>query len=95
LNQSWHTSLEDARQIIEAWRKDYNTVRPHSSLGYRTPEEYAADVAVRPTSPPRRSSASHRCGSKRMCKNPRVLTYDWSKTGAGHDLFANRKSSGG
>ena len=52
LNQSWHTSLEDARQIIEAWRKDYNTVRPHSSLGYRTPEEYAAAVAARPASPP-------------------------------------------
>ena len=52
LNQSWYTSLEDARQIIEAWRMDYNTVRPHSSLGYRTPEEYAAGVAARPASPP-------------------------------------------
>jgi putative transposase len=52
LNQSWHTSLEDARQIIEAWRKDYNTVRPHSSLGYRTPKEYAARIAARPASPP-------------------------------------------
>ena len=41
LNQSWHTSLEDARRSIEAWRRDYNTVRPHSSLGYLTPEEYA------------------------------------------------------
>ena len=48
LSQSWHTSLEDARQIIEAWRVDYNTVRPHSSLGYQTPAEYAA----RPASPP-------------------------------------------
>lgn len=52
LNQNWHTSLEDARRIIEAWRVDYNTVRPHSSLGYRTPEEYAAQVAARPASPP-------------------------------------------
>jgi len=52
LNQSWFTSLEDARRIIEAWREDYNTVRPHSSLGYRTPEEYAAEVAARPASPP-------------------------------------------
>jgi putative transposase len=52
LNQSWFTSLEDARRIIEAWREDYNTVRPHSSLGYRTPEEYAAAVAARPASPP-------------------------------------------
>ena len=52
LNQNWFTSLEDARQIIEAWRKDYNTVRPHSSLGYLTPEEYAAAVTARPASPP-------------------------------------------
>jgi len=51
LNQSWYTSLEDAQQIIDAWRTDYNTVRPHSSLGYQTPEEYAA-VATRPASPP-------------------------------------------
>ena len=52
LNQSWFTSLEDARRIIEDWREDYNTVRPHSSLGYKTPEEYAAEVAARPASPP-------------------------------------------
>ena len=52
LNQSWHTSLQDARRIIEAWRTDYNTVRPHSSLGYLTPEEYAAACAGRPASIP-------------------------------------------
>ncbi len=33
LNQSWFASLEDARRIIEASREDYDTVRPHSSLG--------------------------------------------------------------
>lgn len=53
LNQSWHTSLEDARRIIEAWRTDYNTVRPHSSLGYLTPEEYAATAAARTASAPK------------------------------------------
>ncbi len=42
LNQNWFVSLDDARRIIEAWRVDYNTVRPHSSLGYRAPEEFAA-----------------------------------------------------
>lgn len=39
LNSHWFTSLEDARRTIEAWRIDYNRERPHSSLGYRTPEE--------------------------------------------------------
>jgi len=52
LNQNWHTSLGDARRIIEAWRMDYNSVRPHSSLRYLTPKEYATAVAVRPASPP-------------------------------------------
>jgi putative transposase len=39
LNSHWFTSLADARHIIEAWRQDYNQVRPHSSLGYHTPTE--------------------------------------------------------
>jgi putative transposase len=52
LSQSWYPSLDDARQIIEAWRMDYNTVRPHSSLGYQTPAEYAVAIAARPASPP-------------------------------------------
>ena len=40
LNANWFTSLADARQRIEAWRRDYNEVRPHSALGYRTPVEF-------------------------------------------------------
>ena len=41
LNQSWFTSLFEARQQIESWRVDYNEVRPHSSLGDLTPTEFA------------------------------------------------------
>jgi len=41
LNEHWFTNLVDARQTIEEWRIDYNTLRPHSSLGYMTPIEYA------------------------------------------------------
>jgi putative transposase len=37
LNQHWFMSLEDARSKLSAWRKDYNTERPHSALGYRSP----------------------------------------------------------
>lgn len=47
LNSHWFTSLADARQTIEAWRIDYNTERPHSSLGYRTPEEVYDDLIRR------------------------------------------------
>lgn len=41
LSMHWFLDLADARAIIEAWREDYNTVRPHQSLGNRTPAEYA------------------------------------------------------
>jgi putative transposase len=41
LNEHWVTSLADARQIIEDWRRDYNQTRPHSSLGGLTPAEFA------------------------------------------------------
>jgi putative transposase len=37
LNQHWFMSLEDAKAKIEAWRVEYNTERPHSALGYRSP----------------------------------------------------------
>ena len=40
LNVSWFWNLFDARRKISAWQQDYNAERPHSSLGYRTPEEF-------------------------------------------------------
>jgi hypothetical protein len=60
---------------------DYNTVRPHSSLRYLTPEEFAASVAARPERPPRRSSLSTPHGPDRICRNRGVLTYDSAKNG--------------
>ena len=44
LNEHWFLSLDDAREKVEAWRRDYNEQRPHSALGNATPEEYAAQV---------------------------------------------------
>jgi putative transposase len=41
LNQHWFLSLEDAQDQIDTWREDYNRLRPHSSLGDRTPIEFA------------------------------------------------------
>jgi hypothetical protein len=41
LNEHVFGSLAEARRLIEAWREDYNRVRPHGSLGGRTPEEFA------------------------------------------------------
>lgn len=41
LNANWFLSLADARRKIAAWRKDYNEQRPHSSLGYLPPCQFA------------------------------------------------------
>jgi putative transposase len=41
LNANWFTSLSDARRKIETWRQDYNQHRPHSSLDYLPPAEFA------------------------------------------------------
>lgn len=41
LNESWFLSLEDAREKIEAWRRHYNTDRPHGALGNLAPREFA------------------------------------------------------
>ena len=45
LNEHWFISLAHARSVIEAWRIEYNTERPHSSLANLTPEEFATGLA--------------------------------------------------
>ncbi|KAA5546359.1 IS3 family transposase [Roseiconus nitratireducens] len=42
LNENWFLSLEDAREKIETWRRDYNQHRPHSALGNLAPGEFAS-----------------------------------------------------
>ena len=42
LNETLFTSLTQAQATLEEWRRDYNTVRPHSSIGWLTPDAYAA-----------------------------------------------------
>lgn len=46
LNEHWFRDLTDARATIENWRDDYNRVRPHSSLGNRTPTEFATSLRL-------------------------------------------------
>lgn len=41
LNEHWFLSMRHARQEIEGWRQEYNDERPHSSLGYQTPKQFA------------------------------------------------------
>jgi putative transposase len=48
LNEHWFVSVSDAQRLIEGWRIDYNTVRPHCALGQQTPEAYAAAACAGP-----------------------------------------------
>lgn len=48
LNVHWFLSLEDAREKIEAWRQEYNSFRPHSSLEDMTPDEWAQKSLSKP-----------------------------------------------
>ena len=43
LNEHIFVNLHNAQQIIESWRQDYNTNRPHSSLNDMTPEEFSTE----------------------------------------------------
>lgn len=44
MNEFW--SIEHARVVLEAWRVEFNTEHPHSSLGYMTPAQFAASWSV-------------------------------------------------
>ncbi len=48
-------SLKEARIVIESWRRHYNTVRPHGSLGYKPPAPEVFIPWSRPSLPPRPS----------------------------------------
>jgi len=46
LDREIFTTLEEAKVLIEQWRREYNQIRPHSSLGYRPPAPEAIMLAV-------------------------------------------------
>jgi len=60
LNEHWFLGLDHVRQVVEAWRCDYNQYRPHSSLGNQTPQEFALAAA----SPPRGAGRVERIEQK-------------------------------
>lgn len=52
LRMEWFRSRAEAKVIIEAWRRHYNHVRPHSSLGNLTPAEFARQNKQRTSTQP-------------------------------------------
>ena len=51
LNETLFLTLGQARDIVAGWVEDYNTERPHSSLGYATPAAFAAGLALQGAAP--------------------------------------------
>jgi len=78
LNEHWFLTLDDARETIESWRIDYNQVRPHSALGYLTPEEFAtgyANVESKKRFPHSHSLDGGCEQNLQLNSNPSALTY--------------------
>jgi putative transposase len=72
LAASWFHNLFDARAKIAAWRKEYNEERPHSSLGYLTPKEFATSMRAAESGSALRASPS-------SAANPEAQTVVWSR----------------
>ncbi len=47
LNQELFDTLREAQVVISDWRKEYNTIRPHSSLGYKPPAPEVRDISAK------------------------------------------------
>ena len=84
LNMHVFTDGRHAQDVIEAWRNEYNTERPHSSLNYRTPSEFAAHWrnSGRPTASLRYANAEDQSTALETKAN--TLTRLVHKLGAGH-----------
>lgn len=60
LSLEWFRSRAEAKAVIETWRRHYNEVRPHSSLGYLTPAAFAAKIRnAAPADVTERTAAAH------------------------------------
>ena len=57
LNETLFRNLAHARDRIDAWVSDYNTTRPHSSLGYQTPAGFALNLTTATPAPTREMKA--------------------------------------
>jgi hypothetical protein len=58
LNEHWFRHLGHAKELIADWRDDYNQARPHSSLNYLTPNEFAQRIGDQRT---KHNTPARRC----------------------------------
>jgi len=89
LNMEVFKNGDEAREVIEAWRHEYNERRPHSSLNYQTPAEFAAQCRNAG-----QTTASLQGDPAEMAKTPMILSTQMDqKTGAGHGSCQEKKFS--
>jgi hypothetical protein len=77
------SSLLEARVLVEDWRIEDNTLRPHSALGYPTPTD---DAKTWTTHPERSKRTDHQPGSSHSCLGwtaPAAIRVAWSGAGRG------------
>jgi putative transposase len=92
LNASWFRNLFDARGRIASWRDDYNGSRPHSSLAYRTPNDFAAQwqrpssssTSIPQPEPPVKATLTARWGAA-LTDEPGCKTPPEKRTKGSHD----------
>lgn len=77
LSLEWFRSRAEAKVVIETWRRHYNEVRPHSSLGYLTPAEFVAK-----TTTPASDQATSRDAAVLRAFAPRLVASQLQQPGA-------------
>ncbi len=83
LNREIFDTLLEAKVLIERWRIEYNTIRPHSALGYRSPAPEAV-VPLSSGSAPLRRTTTERKTRTRVSLTKRLV----SSVGAGQNEHA-------
>ena len=67
LSLEWFRSRAEAKVVIETWRRHFNEVRPHSSIGYLTPAEFAAKIREQDAAPrPATGRTAAVCGASAL-----------------------------
>ena len=97
LNREIFGSLWEARVVIEQWRLYYNAERPHSSLGYQTPAEFAGrqkdSSRLRSGSPSLRAELSH-ITSNQWQDSPNEVSTNWGQVNSGSGRVQNHYRGG-
>ena len=72
LNATWFRTLNDVRCTLAAWREEYNCERPHSSLDYRTPQEFRQQLGYADVESKQRFPHPHSLGGGETISTPKL-----------------------